>query len=807
MAGRILHTYFFPNLSVHCVRCEGRIDKRLKQLKQDGGITIEGQWVPLVETMEGFCVDLDEKELTVVASGDIRKLIHAALAEVKIVSKPRRFSHKFLGFLGVSAGMVLLLSSLVTGGMVVTGFVAAVSVVLTLALGKESYREAWNALKMRSLTMDSLLAVSTITILAVSVASLAVPWLPAMFDAGLLIFGFRHAGLAIESSLKQKMALTVRYQNRLPTAVEVMTPEGLRQKSVVDVVSGDMVLVQPGDIIPVDGFCEEVECFIYNTIEQGDVLPSSFVKNQQLLSGMRLSEDALPMKMRASMPASESHLARLDRDLAVARWTRSKRPLREVAAARILTYFIPAVFLVSVLSLAMVSYFFTFALAIQCAVSVLVSACPCTLGLLSSWVQKAEMHNALAHKVRFKRPKVLQEALHIDRVVFDLNGTLTEGAPEVCAAAVTEEELGYVAALEQALQQQLALKKKSPHPFAKAIMAYVESKGLISSLPLTVTDLDVTYHAGLSGSIRGAIYTLGSEDMMEKKLGILRQFIPRPPSLKAGEHVVYFARNKEILGYLKLVDPLRVDALTVIQALRNLKKEIFLCTGADLETALRYANSLGIPPSHIRAGCKSKAKQIQALQEGGHRVAMVGDAENDGEAFVASDFGVAVQSLGSDASAEQQAGAVVEGGTLLPLISAFLIAKETAKNIKQNIALSLGCNMTTMLFSSGLLLVAGVTLSPAVGAFFMALLPSIVWLNVYRIKHKKWSRDDSSNEPSLTSSYERLNDHMSKFARTRSVQPVCEENLAFPSPLLSKTKAEKDTPGREIALSTLSFTA
>ena len=802
----MFHTYFFPNLSVHCVKCEGRIDNRLKKLKQDGGINIEGQWVPLVETIEGFCVDLDEKELTVVASGDIRKLIYAALAEVNIVSKPRRFSHRFLGFLGTSAGMALLLASLITGGMAVTWLIATVSVVLTLALGKESYREAWNALKLRSLTMDSLLAVSTITILAVSVASLAIPWLPAMFDAGLLIFGFRHVGLAIESSLKQKMALTVSYQNRLPTTVEVITTEGPQQKLLENVVPGDILLVQPGDIIPVDGFCEEIERFIYNKITKGAILPASFVKEQPLLSGMRLSEDALPMKMRASLLASESHLARLDSGLSRARWQRSKRPLPETAAARVLKYFIPAVFLASLLSLAIVSYFFTFALAIQCAVSVLVSACPCTLGLLSSWVQKAEMHNALAHKVRFKRPKVLEEAGHIDRVVFDLNGTLTEGAPVVCAAFVTEEELGYVAALEQALQQQLALKKKSPHPFAKAIMAYVESKGLLSRAPLVVTDLDITYHAGLSGCIQGVTYTLGNEDMMEKKLGILRPLTPRPLSLKAGEHVVYFARNKEILGYLKLVDPLRSDAITVIHALRNLEKEIFLCTGADLETAERYSKSLGILPSHIRAGCESKAKEIEALQQDGRRVAMIGDAENDGEAFVASDFGIAVQSLGADASAEEQAGAVVEGDTLLPVVNAFIIAKETAKNIKQNLALSLGYNMTTMLLSSGLLLAVGMTLNPAVGAFLMALQASIVWLNVYRIKHKTWSREDSSNKLSLTSSYAHLNDYMPKFARTKSAFHGLEENFSFPSPLLTRAKVEDDTKDRERAMLPMSFT-
>ncbi|RUR17997.1 cation-translocating P-type ATPase [Legionella sp. km535] len=649
-----------------------------------------------------------------------------------VLGKKILTSHWFLGALGCISGIGLLVLTLTMGALPLIAMIpiASLSVVLTLILGARSYHEAWKKLvTTQTLTMDTLFAISTISVVVVSLVSFFIPWLPMMFEAGLLIYGFRHIGIAIEETIKEKIS-SVRFQDRVPNHVRLSLPDGTQEIDLNQVKTDDHILILPGEIIPLDGHCVN-ESSIYTTIITGAILPRHFRSEEKVHAGMRLAENAPALKIRVLKPAHQSFLARLD--AGIDQSINEKAPL-EIKTGQLLAYFIPTVIALAITSGIIIGVFFPAAIAIQCAISVLVSACPCTLGLIIPLAVKTGIHKAAEHGVHFKNSKILQEAEQIDTVVFDLNGTLTTGVPVakdysvMSNATITRDHfLALCAALEDS----------STHPVGKSIHSYCSKN---SSSKLTVTKPNDTHHSGIFGCINGKDYTIGSPSLMNE-MGIATATIEANLNLEAGDSLVFLAEENNLIGYIIITDPLRKDAFKTIKALANMGKELHLCTGADEQTALRYAKALGVTNIHANAvattlehGDKSKPAYIKSLQLKGHKVAMVGDAANDAQAIAASDLGIAVLSQDSDELTQQHAGAVIQKGTLLPIISTFAVSQQTVANIKENLLFSLGYNIAAVLIAGGLLVAIGITLNPAVGVALMAIQASLILLNVYHFK-------------------------------------------------------------------------
>ncbi len=732
-------TYCFSLPGIRCVNCVQPIEKLLRSCE--------------ILEIEDFAVDVVEKKLTVTLVDEghsptmVRQFFRDALDDIGvecvdvdlpdestwIVKKLR--SHWFQGFIGTSSGISLLILSLFSGALPIAAMVAiaASSTVLTLLLGAESYIESVKKLfKTGTLTMDTLFSISTLTVLIVSTTAFFIPWLPMMFDAGLLIFGFRHVGLAIEESIKQNMALGVRFKDRVPDIVRVIINETQIDEKLIKTVSpGDLLVIAAGELIPVDGLCEVDEGVVFETILTGSTLPKRVARGAQMLAGMYLPSDAPPMHLRVTAAAKDSYLARLDNHIMRANF--EKAPL-ETRTNEILQYFIPVVILAAALSGVIISNFFPLAIAIQCAVSVLVSACPCTLGFITPLAVKIGMNKAAEHGVQFKSAKSLQEAEQIERVVFDLNGTLTAGIPSVRHYDVMP---GVKISPRDLLVYCALLEKNLSHPVAKAICEYVGQNEITPDAALSLTELDASNHSGLSALINGEHYTLGNQTIMAE-IGVYTHTLPDNVRPRAGDNVIYLSRANTVLGYIVLSDPLRDDARLAIDSLKALDKEVYICTGADEATALRYASELGIPAANVKAACVGLHKKtyIDELKQNGCRVAMIGDAANDALAIAASDFGIAVNSRGSDEVTQQEAGAVIQSGSLLPIVSAFAVAQKTVGNIKQNLLLSLGYNIAAVLAAGGVLLTVGVTLNPGVGVALMIFQSSLILLNAYRFKQQ-----------------------------------------------------------------------
>ena len=703
-------------------------------------------------------------------------------------------SHWFLGITGSLIGFALLITFLATSGLplgIMIGL-ASLSTVLTLALGANSYYDALKKLiKSKTLTMDSLFAISTLTVIAVSIGSFFVPWLPMMFEAGLLIYGFRHIGLAIEETIKEKIH-PGRFQDRAPKNVRLVLKSSVQDIPLNYIKAKDSIEIYPGELIPLDGVCDS-DTMIYNTIISGSILPQHYRQGEKVLAGMRLADDAKPLKIQVLNNAKTSYLSRLDEGIEQS--LLDKAPL-ELKTQKLLSYFIPTVIAIAVVAGIGLSFFFPAAVAIQCAVSVLVSACPCTLGLVIPLAVKTGIHKAGEYGVYFKSSKTLQEADQIDTVIFDLNGTLTEGVPSVKDYQIN---MGSKLSSDEFFSICASLENNSAHPIAKSI--YIYSQNFKPKI-YEVTQANNTHHSGITGLINEAQYAIGGSELMQEQ-GIDTKQIEQELKLAAGDSIVYLGKEKELLGYIILTDNLRKDAIKTIKHLKDRGKEIYLCTGSDHGTAERYAKILGI--TKVYANClatsldsndKSKPALIKSLQAQNKKVAMVGDAANDTHALAASDLGIAVLSQNSDELAQKHAGAVIQKDSLSPIVSLFELSKQTINNINQNLWMSIGYNLAALLISGGLLVAAGLTVSPAIGAALMVFQACIILGNVFRFKQQSLSNlADTNEEPVLeNSSFKQMHHCLSPTPNNnpepREVKKKCCSNLFKPEKQLEVIKEE-----------------
>jgi Cu2+-exporting ATPase len=660
---------------------------------------------------------------------------------IQPIKKSKFWSHIFKGSIGVifGVGIIALTLSGVVLPMLATYAMVACTSLLTFFLGAEFYVDATKKLvKANTLTMDTLFTVSTLTVIGVSIASLFVPWLPMMLETGLLIFGFRHLGKALEETIIQKVAAELVFKDS--AALTVLKNDA--QDEIADwevcpsntLQAGQLIRVKAGDIIPVDGYCESERSSLYTTIVTGAIMPSLIQQGEVILAGMKVPDDVAYIEMRVTRSAAQSYLAHLDQKIQQA--NNEKAPI-ETATNKILQYFVPVILGLAAISGIAIGIFFTPALAIQCAASILVSACPCTLGFITPLAVKIGVSKALENGVQFKNSKTLQEADDIDAVVFDLNGTLTTGIPEV----VDYQIYAGLNTDPDAFFHDLALiEKESLHPIAKAIHAFSNNKSRLKSAAI-LEEIDQTQHAGIKASIEGQVCLVGNiEFMRQHNIDMTAVY-----EINHAEQIIFLAKGKKVIGHVKLKDPLREDAKLAVNALKEMDKTVYICTGADKEVANQYAKELGIPIENLQANCLNasndpnaftKTNFITHLQAQHKRVAMIGDAANDALAIIKSDFGIAVKSHSGDAITQDQAGAVIDNASLLPVVTAFAVAKQTVSSIKQNLIMSLVYNTIVLIAAGGALLAVGFSLGPALGVALMVIQSALVLANQYRIKQK-----------------------------------------------------------------------
>jgi Cu+-exporting ATPase len=489
---------------------------------------------------------------------------------------------------------------------------------------------------------------------------------------------------------------------------------------------GDVLRVRPGEKLPVDGVVLDGESHVDESMLTGEPMPVAKAKGDALTGGTVNQDGALVM--RAQKVGGETMLAQIV--ALVAQAQRSKAPLQRVAD-RVAAWFVPAVVAIALLAFALWALLGPeprFAHALIAAVSVLIIACPCTLGLATPISIMVASGRGAQHGVLFKDASAIEALRDIDTLVVDKTGTLTEGKP-----ALTELVSFGTLPREHLLALAAALERPSEHPLARAIVAAAEAENVAM---LAASDFRSLTGCGVSAKVDGSDVALGNAKLMDElHIAISNDADMRTEQLREqGATVMFLAIDGALAALLAVADRIKSGTPAALKALHAAGLKIVMLTGDNATTAQAVARELGIDSVRADVSPADKAAVVNALRAEGRRVAMAGDGINDAPALVAADIGIAMGS-GTDVAMESAQVTLVKG-ELGAIVRARTLSQATVRNIHQNLFFAFVYNAVGVPLAAGALFPwFGITLSPMIAALAMSLSSVSVVSNALRLRN------------------------------------------------------------------------
>ena len=492
---------------------------------------------------------------------------------------------------------------------------------------------------------------------------------------------------------------------------------------------GDRLRVRPGEKVPVDGTVLEGRSSIDESMLTGEPMPVSKGAGDAVIGATLNGTGSLVI--RADQVGSATVLARIVQLVAQAQRTRA--PMQRMAD-KVAFWFVLGVLAAAVLT------FFGWGLfgpepawtyAVLNAVSVLIIACPCALGLATPMSIMVATGRGAQAGVLFRDAEAIERFRTLDTVVVDKTGTLTEGRPVFRSALDADGN-----ASDEALRLAACLDQGSEHPLAQAIVAEARARGL----PLSpARDFDSVTGAGVRGTVEGRALLLGNTSLMAAHHVELGGLAERAERLRAeGASVMFLAGDSRLLGLLAVADPVKPSSRPTIEALREHGMRVVMATGDGVATAHAVARELGIDDVHGETTPEGKAALVRALQAQGRRVAMAGDGINDALALASADVGIAM-GTGTDVAMSSAQVTLVKGD-LRGILRARALSDATVANMRQNLAFAFLYNAIGVPVAAGLLYPAfGLLLSPMVAALAMSLSSVSVVANALRLARTRLS--------------------------------------------------------------------
>ena len=609
-------------------------------------------------------------------------------------------------------------------------FILATIVQFGLAL--PFYKSAWASIKGGLANMDVLVVIGTVTIWAYSTylwlthgdgtlnsllqSSHAGGHGPAVyFEAGVMVIAFVRTGKYLEERTKKHSLNSIDLLLSLtPDEVEQQQPNGdFHNVALQDVQVGDILRAKQGSRVATDGTVIDGSGWCVESHLTGESVPLKKEVGDGLLAGALVENGSL--LYRVSAKGSDTNLGDMVQALSDAQG--SKANLARLAD-RVTAIFVPVV-----VTIALITFGLTWWLtgmidtALMHAVSVLVIACPCALGLATPAAIMAGMGVAARHGVWFKDAQSLEAAGNIDTVVLDKTGTLTIGKPAIVDNVMVDKSL----AVDDVLQIAASVEAHASHPLATALINAATER----NLPLmNVTDISVIKGAGIQANIEGlGLIKVGSAEFANLTLPKLM------PKVWQIASTVAISINDEPLGAFALADDLKDDTPQAIRALQDAGINVILMSGDKQSVVDHVAGQLGIEQAYGKMSPRDKASQIALLQTAGHKVAMAGDGVNDAPAMATADASFAMFE-GTDV-AQHSASARLMGESLMHIDAAQKIANATVRNIKQNLFFAFIYNCL------GIPLAAFGFLNPMIAAAAMALSSISVLMNALRLTRFK----------------------------------------------------------------------
>lgn len=624
-------------------------------------------------------------------------------------------------------------------------YVGIVSLILAtpvqFVIGKGFYKGMWSSLRMKTFNMDSLIAIGTstayfyslVTFVLFAVANKSVIGLRGdkiqnlYFETAAFLITFVILGKWLEVRAKGKTSDSIKKLMGLQAKTARVIRDGVTQDIAIDqVVHKDIVIVRPGEKIPIDGTIVKGASAVDESMLTGESLPVEKKVGDNVAGGTINKIGSFEFEV--TKIGNETILAQIIRLVEEAQG--SKAPIQDFAD-KISAWFVPAVIIIAVATF-LIWYFLlgsTLAFALMAFTSVIVIACPCALGLATPTAIMVGTGKGAENGILVKGGEPLEAACKINTIVFDKTGTLTNGKPEVTDIINLGDK-----DKDDVLQIAASLEKLSEHSLAEAIYTHAQDEGIDL---LEVKNFKAIPGHGVQGEIEGVTYYFGNRKMMADVAGVSIEKIGRKQFRleEAGKTAMLLGTQEVVLGIIAVADTVKATSKSAVEKLQKMGVEVYIITGDNERTGRAIASQVGITNILAEVLPEDKANEVKKLQSQNKKVAMVGDGINDAPALAQADLGIAMGN-GTDVAMET-GGVVIMKNDLNDVVNSIQLSRETMSKIKQNMFFALFYNVVGIPIAARVFAGLGLVLKPELAGLAMALSSVSVVTNSLSLKFFK----------------------------------------------------------------------
>lgn len=712
-----------PVLEMSCVVCAGNVERTVSGL--DGVVSASVNFAA-----NNITVDYDPKKISL---QDMKAAVQAAGYDLVIdTADSARQEAERNAYIALRNKLVVawvlavpVMALSMWGKAIWTEWAAAVMATVLLAYsGMEFYTKAWKMAKAKSANMDTLVAMSTAVAWLFSMFLLIFPDFSeshgmghyVYFDSATMIVAFVLTGRLLEERAKNSTTSAIRSLMDLQPPMAWLVGDDGTEKEVPtsQIQPGNTIRIRPGGRVPVDGIVVDGNSFVDESMLTGESVQVEKVQGCNVFAGTINGNGT--MAVEATKNSDNTVLAQI---VAMVREAQgSKAPVQRIAdvISKYFTFVVISLAIITLVTWLAIGGNACLSHAIVCAVSVLVIACPCALGLATPTAITVGIGKAAENHILIKDASALEKACKVSAVVLDKTGTVTEGKPAVTGLEISPDTTaGQLGVL-------LSAEKQSEHPLAADIVSYLEKEGIA---PAVLDSFKSVAGKGLEMKANGCSYWAGNSRMAKENGAV--------PESETNGTTVYFGTDSNLLATVTLIDRTKPTAHDVISRMKDMGLKVVMLTGDNETSADIAAKEAGIEEYVASVLPDDKDKYVQKLQADGHKVAMVGDGINDSQALARADVSIAMGS-GTDIAMET-AMMTFTTSDLWLIPESLRLSKRTMRIVKQNLFWAFIYNVIGIPVAAGALFPAfGITLDPMWASAAMALSSVTVVTNSLRLK-------------------------------------------------------------------------